>query len=99
MTTIMSLSLRCAARSNRSRTIISQTSQAVLIELDLNNLCPFVTPVMPKLGGEGGGDKPPRFDHRQPRLDPLDPRTPSSEISLALPVANALLAHVLHLAF
>jgi hypothetical protein len=49
----MSLSLRCAARSRRSRSVINLVSNNVLVEPGIHDLGSFATLVVPELGEEG----------------------------------------------
>jgi hypothetical protein len=52
MKNTLPLSPRCAARSRRSRALISLIGQHVLVESGLLDLGLYATPVVPELGGE-----------------------------------------------
>jgi hypothetical protein len=89
MKNVMSLFPRCAAHSRSSRALIILACQPAVVKLGMPDLGSCATPVVPKVGGKAC-EKLPRSSRRRPRLDP---RTPSSEILVALPIA------VLHLAY
>jgi hypothetical protein len=84
----MSLSPRCAARSRRSKALISLVGPPVLVESGMLDLGSCATPVVPEMG-ERHKENPPHLGRRRPRLDP---RTPSTEITPAPPIATLLLA-------